>query len=994
MKIQDLAIIFLIIILPISLVIATYTQYQIKTINTQTLYDSKLTAATYDAIRAFQINTINNQTSDIANSKIRDLEASISSFRNSVKSAFSLDGYSENVIDSYIPALVYTLYDGFYIYSPYNNATDEAGTIKNDSDAKQSQYGLKPYISYSCRYVKGNIDVVITYALDNHISVQGTIGGNYVNKEGYLVDNIVYEEKNGETKISYNGIEIKPEHILQYLPMYGDESRNYFSYAKINGVTYYLDEENEQILARLNESTITIQYKKSTNPEEYYKMKSFIENNTLAQNYYKEAYEFTNWFKKSGLQNLTYGDARDTIIDDSGNIYTDRQLITTNKKNYKIFEFNSSSTTYSKNIENEQSNFNEHRLDIIRHKIEVNLAIAIANYNAYSGAASSNVFQMPKINEDEWYNITHNIALISFLQGISIGGKTYNGYSIVTNSESKEVVLERNIYILGTNSDGRKQYFKIGDRTIGNVASGKFVEDTDSAASAGRLNLDFERGKIVSADSAKTYYFYPLKDNNASYNSVIMQNDADTYDDIYEYVDKQSTDLKKAFYTALGRERGSLNSNLSIIINDGNVTLIPNPDNDIEENYYVPIGEAYGDILNAREKEGYTFKGWYTEKNGKGRKVESNERCTGNITLYAYWTKDYYEVTFNGNGGSPSQSSKKVKRGEKYGTLPSATRSGYNFDGWYTENGVKVNENDTCNKDITLYAHWTKRDTEAPKISISKTVKYNMRNNAQNVTLTSEQQQALAKATGKEYIFNNEKFNVDITVTDSSSTNISYKLSSDNGTSYNYDSASTVGSGVMANETGNAATEQTWNNNAAGTNSKKLTFNIKKEGIYYLYVKAIDIAGNSSYAKIEIPICDTYQKFVIRAYYNALGRMPDNDYGGFDGWMSRVKEFAGGNFTNSDIKDWSFLDEKYRTNKVKAQCSIFYGLLFSGEGNGKSDAYFVTAAYATIRHTGTDDSYNAWVKDVADKGRLLLFNALCKANENYLNGSSTYILGQ
>ena len=125
MKVQDLAIIFIIIILPISLVISTYTQYQIQTINTQTLYDNKLTTATYDAIRAFQINTTSSTTSDLTNSKSRDLEASISTFRNSIKSTFSLAGYSEDTLDRYIPALVYTLYDGFYIYSPYKNIANE-----------------------------------------------------------------------------------------------------------------------------------------------------------------------------------------------------------------------------------------------------------------------------------------------------------------------------------------------------------------------------------------------------------------------------------------------------------------------------------------------------------------------------------------------------------------------------------------------------------------------------------------------------------------------------------------------------------------------------------------------------------------------------------------------------------------------------------------------------------------------------------------------------
>ena len=63
---------------------------------------------------------------------------------------FSLAGYSNDAVDRYVPALVYTLYDGFYIYSPYKNIANEDGTIKDGSG--EGQYGLKPYISYSCKY--------------------------------------------------------------------------------------------------------------------------------------------------------------------------------------------------------------------------------------------------------------------------------------------------------------------------------------------------------------------------------------------------------------------------------------------------------------------------------------------------------------------------------------------------------------------------------------------------------------------------------------------------------------------------------------------------------------------------------------------------------------------------------------------------------------------------------------------------------------------------
>ncbi len=84
MKIQYLAIIFVIIMLPVSIVVTSYIQAQIDTISVQTEFDNKLLTATYDAIRSFQLNTINNKYSSINDSKVRDIEASISSFYNSL----------------------------------------------------------------------------------------------------------------------------------------------------------------------------------------------------------------------------------------------------------------------------------------------------------------------------------------------------------------------------------------------------------------------------------------------------------------------------------------------------------------------------------------------------------------------------------------------------------------------------------------------------------------------------------------------------------------------------------------------------------------------------------------------------------------------------------------------------------------------------------------------------------------------------------------------
>ena len=54
MKIQNLAVIFIIIILPISLILTAYVQNQVKTLELQMSYDTKLTNATYDAVKAFR----------------------------------------------------------------------------------------------------------------------------------------------------------------------------------------------------------------------------------------------------------------------------------------------------------------------------------------------------------------------------------------------------------------------------------------------------------------------------------------------------------------------------------------------------------------------------------------------------------------------------------------------------------------------------------------------------------------------------------------------------------------------------------------------------------------------------------------------------------------------------------------------------------------------------------------------------------------------------
>lgn len=67
-----------------------------------------------------------------------------------------------------------------------------------------------------------------------------------------------------------------------------------------------------------------------------------------------------------------------------------------------------------------------------------------------------------------------------------------------------------------------------------------------------------------------------------------------------------------------------------------------------------------------------------------------------------------YTLSFDPNGGSVDVASKEVTNGETYGDLPTPTKEGYTFIGWFTENNIQILPNDEVLiiSDITLYAHW------------------------------------------------------------------------------------------------------------------------------------------------------------------------------------------------------------------------------------------------------------------------------------------------
>lgn len=125
-------------------------------------------------------------------------------------------------------------------------------------------------------------------------------------------------------------------------------------------------------------------------------------------------------------------------------------------------------------------------------------------------------------------------------------------------------------------------------------------------------------------------------------------------------------------------------------------------------NMIVMSGKSYGS-LPIPTREGYEFQGWYTS-DGTKVTTETTVTGTGSQLLHAEWKEVSGTVNFDGNGGSVSTSSKQIKKGDSIGSLPSASREFYTFEGWYTSpnGGSQVSEStEMTGSYMTVYAHWS-----------------------------------------------------------------------------------------------------------------------------------------------------------------------------------------------------------------------------------------------------------------------------------------------
>lgn len=100
-------------------------------------------------------------------------------------------------------------------------------------------------------------------------------------------------------------------------------------------------------------------------------------------------------------------------------------------------------------------------------------------------------------------------------------------------------------------------------------------------------------------------------------------------------------------------------------------------------------------------KYNYKFLGWYYEN---GTKVSVNDKMTKHVTVYAKWEFTPI-IKFNTGIYNKKIEEKVYTKGSKLGTLPTLSREGYKFLGWYKGN-IKLESTTIINDNIYAQAKW------------------------------------------------------------------------------------------------------------------------------------------------------------------------------------------------------------------------------------------------------------------------------------------------
>lgn len=654
MKLQSFGIIFALVALPLILVLTYYIQLQVDSIEIQSQYDTQLLDSTYDAMSSFEINTANEDLSSVSDSLRTIIEASANVFMNTLATNFGMSNASKSYVEQNIPALLYTLYDGYYIYAPtkvptvltksdgtavavgdlgvtlnangtysYEEIDEESAewlALSNDEKLKRyvhyddlknfsrtEDYGqllyekadgtytanigeakfnnknvLKSYMPFSARYKQQlngkDADLTIVYTLDNYVTIEGSIGDEYYTKSGYLIsrDSVkVYVDDDPNIILKYNQetakeliesgahkikVEIVGEENSSFEIEPGDSVQSLQE--KINTENTNLDNAQNELAGNTSLTDDAKNTLKSTINTCHERLNEYQYRLDLvsAAVYYAKAEIFSDWV-------YSYvGDLRENaLVEISGQNYESIKGI-----EQVTYDFSGSDAVIF-NVEGEtvtgkteiaiDSNFYTHKINVIRNSIQYNLNLAMSTYNMNTTEAYS--YSMPVMTNDEWQQILSNVSIVSFMQGMKCGLKTYNNYMIVSSTNNEIVTSPEHIYYVQKDNfnDENTEYHSINCQKLMDADS--VYNPVGSGGSGYTQYLSFS-SKEVKYDKIYDKYntILPYKYDNKNLACYDCVNDGNyNTTNIFDETNSDYTrfaNLRRAYYIAVAKERNDI----------------------------------------------------------------------------------------------------------------------------------------------------------------------------------------------------------------------------------------------------------------------------------------------------------------------------------------------------------------------------------------------------------------------------------------------------
>ena len=103
---------------------------------------------------------------------------------------------------------------------------------------------------------------------------------------------------------------------------------------------------------------------------------------------------------------------------------------------------------------------------------------------------------------------------------------------------------------------------------------------------------------------------------------------------------------------------------------------------------------------------GYTFAGWYEDSNFMGDPYPFTTMPNNSVVLYAKFVAPTRYVTVNYDNGTDNGVIE-IEQGKVLSEIPVPTKPGYDFAGWFTEDGEEFDVNAPIENNVTIVAHWS-----------------------------------------------------------------------------------------------------------------------------------------------------------------------------------------------------------------------------------------------------------------------------------------------